>query len=357
MPIVNKDISVSIIIPVYNAEKFLPRCIDSVLGQTLKDIEIILVDDGSIDRSGKLCDNYAKKDGRVKVIHNKNKGPGEARNRGIEAAGGEYIGFVDADDWCESSMFEELFRAAASKADMAFCDYLTDTESGSKEFKTDYNGDHFYSKNEINEKILPYFLGYDSEELAGCKSCFPFADYSSYIWLCIYKASVLKENSIAFPSQKIYYNEDNLFNLNFVFHAKNAVHVAKSLYHYRENGASLTKRFDPGFLDAKLNKFKYLRNFIKEKLNGGFNGRLDNKICVESINIINYYIYAGGDSFFKKLAKLREIINSPIISEALKKLDLSHIPPFSPIGLFLNLEKHKACFILLILCELRNSRR
>lgn len=355
---VHKNAKVSIIIPVYNAGEFLPRCIDSVLCQTLSDIELILVDDGSTDESGKLCDGYAKKDARVSVIHKKNEGPSVARNCGIKAASGNYIGFVDADDWCEPSMFGELFSAALdSNADFAFCDYLIDSESGSIKLETDHSGSRFYSKEEIGKKILPYFFGYNSEELAFYKSCFPFADYSSYIWLCIYKASVLKENRITFPSQKIYYNEDNLFNLNFVFHAKSAAHIAKNLYHYRESGASLTKRFDKGFLDAKLNKFKYLRDFIKENLTEDYNYRLNNKICIESINIINYYVYSNNEGFFKKLAKLREIISTPLISQSLKKLDLSHVPPFSPLGIFLNLEKRKACFILLILCKLRNSRR
>lgn len=357
MPNAQNKKSVSIIIPVYNAKEYLPHCIDSILKQTLPDIELILVDDGSTDSSGKLCDSYAG-DSRVKVLHKENGGPGLARNCGIEAAQGEYIGFVDADDWCEPNMFEELLTAAVvKKADMAFCDYTLDTENSSKELKTDYNGNHFYNKNEIYEKILPYFFGYNDEELSSYKSYFPFADYSSYIWLCIYKASVLKENNITFPSQKTYYNEDNLFNLNFVFHAKSAVHVAKSLYHYRESSVSLTKRFNPNFFDAKLNKFKYLRDFIKINLNGDYSKRLDNKICVESINIINYYISASNQGFLKKHAKICEIVNSPIISSALKELELSHVSPFSMIGIFFRLEKIKAHFILLVLCEIYKKIR
>lgn len=351
MPITSEELKISIIIPVFNAKEYLPHCIDSILNQTLRNFELILVDDGSTDGSSKLCDFYAK-DSRVKVIHKKNEGPSVARNCGIEAAQGEYIGFVDADDWCEPNMFEELLSAASSNdADMAFCNYTLDTEAGSKKLKTDYNGNHFYSREEISEKILPYFFGYTNEELKSYKSYFPFADYSSYIWLCIYKTSVLKENKITFPSQKNYYNEDNLFNLNFVFHAKSAVHVEKSLYHYRESSVSLTKRYNPKFFDAKLNKFKYLRNFIKTNLASDYDKRLCNKICVESINIINYYIYASNESLIKKHAKIRKTINSPIISSALKELDLSHLSPFSRLGVFFRLEKHKAYFILLILCE------
>lgn len=100
----------SIIVPIYKAEKYLPKCIESVLNQTLKDFELILVNDGSPDRCGRICEEYAEKDGRIKVIHKKNNGVSSARNRGLEIATGEYIGFVDADDWIDSDMYERLIR-------------------------------------------------------------------------------------------------------------------------------------------------------------------------------------------------------------------------------------------------------
>ena len=97
---------ISIIIPVYNVAVYLPRCLDSILAQTYKNLEIILVDDGSKDNSGKVCDEYALKDSRIKVIHQKNQGVSVARNAGLRIAKGDYIGFVDSDDYIETNMYE-----------------------------------------------------------------------------------------------------------------------------------------------------------------------------------------------------------------------------------------------------------
>ena len=101
---------ISIIVPVYNVEKYLRKCVDSILNQTFKDFELILVDDGSIDTSGKICDEYNLKDNRIKVIHKENGGLSSARNAGLDIAQGEYIGFVDSDDWIELDMYEELYK-------------------------------------------------------------------------------------------------------------------------------------------------------------------------------------------------------------------------------------------------------
>jgi glycosyltransferase involved in cell wall biosynthesis len=112
---------VSIIVPVYNAEKYLQECVESVLGQTLSDIELILVDDGSTDSSPTLCDQYAAQDRRVKVIHKPNGRAASARNAGLRVASGEYVAFVDADDWISPDMYEKMLQ---TNADVTLCDYV-----------------------------------------------------------------------------------------------------------------------------------------------------------------------------------------------------------------------------------------
>jgi len=113
---------ISVIIPVYNAAKYLPKCIDSVLNQTYKNLEIILVDDGSTDESGKISDKYSYKDNRVIVIHKENGGTSDARNKGIKAATGKYIGFIDSDDYIETDMYEILLKTLyAYDADIVEC--------------------------------------------------------------------------------------------------------------------------------------------------------------------------------------------------------------------------------------------
>ena len=122
-----KEIKVSIILPIYNVEKYLDRCVDSLLNQTLKDIEIIMVDDGSPDNCPQMCDEYAKKDRRVKVVHKKNGGLGFARNSGLDIANGEYVAFVDSDDYVGLDMYKTLYdRAEVDKCDAVFCGFRTE---------------------------------------------------------------------------------------------------------------------------------------------------------------------------------------------------------------------------------------
>lgn len=139
---------VSIIVPVYNVEKYLVRCMESLLNQTLKEIEIILVDDGSPDNCPQMCDEYARRDSRVKVIHKSNAGLGYARNSGLDVAVGEYIAFVDSDDYVDTSMYATLWNEArASNADVVFCNFKVEQRNGiwkdSNEVaeRTGWNGD------------------------------------------------------------------------------------------------------------------------------------------------------------------------------------------------------------------------
>ena len=110
----NQSPRISVIVPVYNVEQYLPRCVESILAQTYENLEILLVDDGTKDNSGAICDAYARQDARVKAIHKKNGGLSSARNAGIDAATGEYLSFVDSDDWIEPQMYERLYEAATA---------------------------------------------------------------------------------------------------------------------------------------------------------------------------------------------------------------------------------------------------
>lgn len=352
-----RQIKVSIIVPVYNAEDHLKECVKSILAQTLEEFELILIDDGSTDQSPAICDEFAK-DPRVKVIHKENAGPGEARNTGIEAARGEFIGFVDADDFISPNMFKLLYNAADNEsADLAICDFIEQKKETSINIKSDHSGNSVYEKGAINESILPYFFGYTDSEMLHYKSFYPFADYASYIWLCIFKTSVIKNNHIRFENQKIYFNEDNLFNLCFVENAKKIVHVAKYLYFYRDSGTSLTKSYNPGFLTAKVNRYEFLLNYIhKNGLPKNYRKRLRNKICIESINIVNYYVNAKGPNFHEKYSKLREVVRNETICKALNDLNLKSLD-FSKLRIFLFFEKKKMVFMMYLLSKAYNLVR
>ena len=116
--------TISIIVPVYNVEEYIHKCINSILAQTYKDFELILINDGSPDNSGIICDEYARADSRIKVIHQQNSGLSAARNAGLAVAKGDYIGFVDSDDWIDKSMYESMITEAQTlEADIVICDY------------------------------------------------------------------------------------------------------------------------------------------------------------------------------------------------------------------------------------------
>ena len=125
------DLKVSVIVPVYNVERYLDRCVGSIVGQTYKNLEIILVDDGSPDQCPEMCDAWGQKDSRIKVIHKKNGGLGDARNAGLDVATGNLIGFIDSDDWCESTMFERMVATYREyRTSIVVCDVWVDWENG-----------------------------------------------------------------------------------------------------------------------------------------------------------------------------------------------------------------------------------
>lgn len=155
-------VKISIVIPIYNAEDHLQRCVDSVLNQTEKNIEIILVDDGSKDNSIEICKNYLNQDKRVQLIHQENSGVSAARNRGIEQACGEYIGFIDSDDWIEPNMYECLLREAnQASADIVICDARTVYEDGKIQADTitQLSGNQILQKSEFTPSLLLEMAG------------------------------------------------------------------------------------------------------------------------------------------------------------------------------------------------------
>ena len=151
---------VSVIIPIYKVEKYLSRCLDSVVNQTLEDIEIVLVDDGSPDSCPEICDRYAKKDSRIKVIHKKNEGLGYARNSGMLIATGEYIAFLDSDDYVSKDMYEKVYsELKRTDADCCVTGYVVKKDSGDEIRKENPLGTAVYKNDDIIIKVLAGMLG------------------------------------------------------------------------------------------------------------------------------------------------------------------------------------------------------
>lgn len=233
---------VSIIVAVYNAEKYLSRCLESILSQTFKDIEVILVDDGSQDGSGEMCNEYAQKDNRVKVIHQPNGGVSSARQTGIENAVGEYTIHADPDDWMEKDYIETLYTTAKENdADVVISDYWFDDSDKKNYYSQQYKGQH--PKDILKEILCTYNV---------CPT----------LWSILIRRTCYSTNHISFEPKEIIHGEDTLFICRVLLHAVHVVFVKKAFYHYNTtNTNSITNNISwKNLLSMKL----MIREFEKD---------------------------------------------------------------------------------------------
>lgn len=226
-------IKVSVVLPIYNAEKYLKKCIDSIVNQTLKEIEIIMIDDGSTDGSAEICKNYLS-DSRVSYYYKENEGLAAARADGIDKATGEYIGFVDSDDWLEPEMYEKMYNAAKTNdSDVVFVNCI-ENEDGHRfapEFRTGA-----FNREEIKTDILPRTLAYIDKH--GQKRATRWCN-----WLRIYKRSCMLENNVKFD-RRFRRSQDLQFTYEMTLCAQNYYYLGDDyLYHNRVVGDSLSRGY------------------------------------------------------------------------------------------------------------------
>ena len=220
---------VSIIVPVYKVEKYLDRCVNSLVSQTYENIEIILVDDGSPDNSGNLCDEYSNRDSRIKVIHKKNGGLSSARNAGIEVSTGDYIVFVDSDDWLELNAIETLYNTLIEQeVDVVRCNYFISDGLGNdlparlQEFNS--NKKYLNNTEEFHKYVLTPFIN-------GNMPC--------YVWLFMVKREFFSDKKVF--EEKILFMEDGPYTLELMSKINTIYFVDVPLYHYFINQNGLTK--------------------------------------------------------------------------------------------------------------------
>ncbi|MDU2673331.1 MAG: glycosyltransferase [Clostridium sp.] len=245
---------VSIIVPIYNAEKYMEKCIDSILNQTLNDIEVILVNDGSSDNSATIADNYAKNDLRVRVIHQRNSGPSVARNNGIKLATGKYIGFVDSDDYIENTMYERLFNIANdNQVQVAMCNYreIRTYDNRKEEVKSNLISNKFYSEKDISKDIISTFSKNQN--------------YGFYT-LCnkIYLREWLINSEIEIDTNRDH-GEDWWFNINVFSKLESFICIEDCLYNYvHVNKESLMIKYRENQFDLFLDGRRKLVSIIPE---------------------------------------------------------------------------------------------
>ncbi|MBP1967063.1 glycosyltransferase [Paenibacillus aceris] len=247
------NVKISIIVPMYKSEPFLIKCLDSISLQTLKEIEMILINDGSPDNSGKIADEYAKGDDRIKVVHQPNSGPGASRNRGIEVARGEYIGFVDSDDWVDPSMYEMLYEAARNNnAQVAMCNYIEEYMNPNRSLiiSHPFKDQDLLDKEMISEHIITSFATNDN-----------MGYYS--LWNKVYKREWLLEQNLTINEERNH-GEDWWFNLEIFSKATSVVFTTGEYYHYMHiNTNSLMLKYNENQFELFLSGRKHLHHILR----------------------------------------------------------------------------------------------
>lgn len=307
---------ITIVVPVYNAEKYLNRCIDSIVNQTYQNLEIILVDDGSPDKCPQMCDEWAKKDSRIKAIHKENAGAGMARNTGIEKATGRYILFVDSDDYIAAETIGKcVAEFLKTQSDVIMFGRFNVSADGTVKEKPMVTDEYYFCDEQVLNDILPGLFTY--ERGAGISTCCK-----------MYNLQLIKDVNVKYKSEREILSEDAFFNLELFAYVKSVSIIPESFYYYFKNENSLSRSYRKDL--QKLNN-----NFLEKSLQtcekNGYNKQIFNYIRAR------YHIYAFGgmkqiqSNNFSKEEK-KTLLNNFFNDERLRKsitfdaLELETIP-------------------------------
>lgn len=239
---------ISIIVPIYNVEKYIHRCIDSIINQTYKNIEIILVDDGSSDGSGKICDEYQRKDERIKAIHKKNGGLGFARNSGLDVASGKYVTFIDGDDYIGLTHIEKMHTLIIeTNSDTCMAGH-TKVYSNREEKHLNVCSGKIYKGN-VKEQILPRMCGANSYG----------QDYIEMsVCMVLLSNEIIKQNHLRFVSEREYVSEDLVFDFEYYPLSKSVCISDDADYYYCDNAGSLTTKYRSDRFESQIKLYNLL---------------------------------------------------------------------------------------------------
>lgn len=239
---IKENILVSLIVPVYKAEKYIDKCVESIVNQTYQNLEIILVDDGSPDNCPKICDEWAKKDSRIKVIHKENGGVSSARNVGLDNVNGEYVMFVDSDDWLEVSAVNDLLVGRGFDFICGSCNVICKKKIITKVLE----------KKEYDKNSLKQFF----KDEKGSNF------YFSNPWAKLYKYSLIKENNLQF-NERLKAGEDYNFNINFFSYARKFIALSSIIYNYNAlNSSSITHNYLADTYEFKKTTYSEIYNWL-----------------------------------------------------------------------------------------------
>ena len=307
---------ISVIIPVFNTEKYLNRCVDSLLEQTYQFTEIVLVDDGSTDSSGRICDEYAKKHENIVVIHKNNAGQGLARNDGMHAAKGDYICFLDSDDYYEKDTCEKLVGTMnQTGADICSYGYQIEDNYGNLIRRPNITDEEYVGKDGVNNFILHYFGdSMKDDRLRGVSSC-----------MSVFKKSIITDKDISFPSERVVSSEDTAFCLEYCRYIDKAVTISDALYHYCQNESS----FSRGYREDRVRLIKAHIELLNRyaKVYGNYDIVKDRIAMTTWINVIACYkqIYRHFN-FIDSIKRYKLIAEDEVIKSSISLLPYRELP-------------------------------
>lgn len=312
---------ISIIVPVYNVAAYLPRCLDSLMNQTYQDIEIICVNDGSTDESLRILEEYAGKDRRICIIDQKNQGLSGARNTGMTASKGEWMMFVDSDDWLDVRCCETVMNHVSEKTDLCFYSYI-------REYAQQSLPQYIFGKEKIHfqgktaHALYARLIAPSGTELHTPEKL----DSFSTAWGKLYKASIIKEHQLKFVSVREIGTEDLLFNVYYFTWVQEAVYLPCLFYHYRkDNITSLTKLHKPLLTEQWKRLFVYIEQWIQPLCRKDLEEAL---IYRRALSLIGQglNITFAPTGFFKQRQSLSLILNSEEYKASICRLPMDYFP-------------------------------
>lgn len=300
---------ISVIIPVYNVEKYLERCINSVINQELEDIEIICINDGSLDKSGDICNEYSNKDNRIRVIHKNNEGVSIAKNLGVSLARGEYICFIDSDDYIDKDMLSEMYKLARNNS----CQVII-------------SGYKLVPSGEIIRPLYKLNKSMDPIEMISNNSLVHSHNDLCFSWRCLFNLNVIKSNNILFDNN-IKIGEDFIFNLKVLSKCNKVYVTEKPFYNYNvANNTSVMRTSYKEYLEENLIKQYNEKKRLSQEL-----GLYD--ITSYKKDLANYYINNMLPMIFKNIFNgcekdknlaIKRVLNYNMFRESFNEVGFSY---------------------------------
>ena len=329
--------SISVIVPIYNVEKYLRQCVDSILRQSYRNFELILVDDGSSDSCPLICDEYALADTRVKVIHKENGGASSARRLGMEKAIGDYVLFVDSDDWLSPEALQSSMERIED-ADCLIFSYVREYPDSSLSAHV-LDASCVMEGAEAENRVYRRLFGLVGNELRHPERL----ENMGSCCMKLYRWEMAKQGRF-FDTSEVGSSEDTLFNMYALHGCRKVVYLDEPLYHYRKAGSSITSSYRPKLIEQWGHLFDLMEAVIMEKqLGSAYRQALDARIALSVFGIGSNELSAD-DGFFTKAKRVREYIGSNRYVSAVYGINISKMPlPWKALMFF---AKHKMSLAL-----------